>query len=328
MAKDSPAIPPLEKTPYRRGDRGVDHALGSVLHEYDVGTEQLNKRRKLLRSIEKLDQGKKSGVLAFVGIDALGVDEVPAFGDGLLQLGDLDVLNLLIDSPGGDGTVAEKLINLCRAYCKFFRVIIPHRAKSAATIIALGADEILMGFGSELGPIDAQVFVMNNGVPQLISAQSFIDARDQLIKQFNEVIKKKEDPRAVLQQIATLDPTYIQHCEQLMGFGRDLAGSLLRKYMLRGLSQAEFDTQLQIILRELSSVQQFRVHGRMIDGGRAKTELGLNVRQLGREDEQWRNIYGYFMRASLCMNRGRMASLVETKSSILAKMGLAPNPAA
>lgn len=67
----------------------------------------------------------------------------------------------------------------------------PNRAKSAATIIALGADEIVMGYCSELGPIDAQVVVVVGGVPRYISAQSFIDSRVSLEDRFYEAVKKK-----------------------------------------------------------------------------------------------------------------------------------------
>jgi membrane-bound ClpP family serine protease len=47
---------------------------------------------------------------------------------------------------------------LCResAVGKFI-VVVPRRAKSAATLICCGADEIHMGQMSELGPIDPQI---------------------------------------------------------------------------------------------------------------------------------------------------------------------------
>jgi len=103
-------------------------------------------------------------------------NDIPALVNMLLQIGDVDTLSVVLHSPGGDGTVVEKFVALCRVQCRRLRVIIPHQAKSAATLISLGADEIIMGPSSELGPIDAQVPVTSAGVRRWISAQSFIDA--------------------------------------------------------------------------------------------------------------------------------------------------------
>jgi ClpP class serine protease len=53
------------------------------------------------------------------------------------------------------------MVDMCRTHLagtdQKLRVIVPNIAKSAATLFALGADEILMGYLSELGPIDPQV---------------------------------------------------------------------------------------------------------------------------------------------------------------------------
>ena len=61
-------------------------------------------------------------------------DDIPVLGNILRSVGDVDVLNLVLHSPGGDGTCVEKLVSLCRNQCKTFRVIIPNMAKSAATM--------------------------------------------------------------------------------------------------------------------------------------------------------------------------------------------------
>ena len=55
-------------------------------------------------------------------------------------------IDLLLHSPGGDIDAAEKLITLIRkrAGTARVRVIVPDYAKSAATLIALGADTIVM----------------------------------------------------------------------------------------------------------------------------------------------------------------------------------------
>jgi len=68
-----------------------------------------------------------------------------------------DVLLLLL-SRGGQIEPAYQISKICRAFAKTkFVVMIPRAAKSAATMIALGADEIHMGPLAELGPIDPQI---------------------------------------------------------------------------------------------------------------------------------------------------------------------------
>jgi len=62
----------------------------------------------------------------------------------LVSLGEVEELNLLINSPGRDGTIAKKIIEFCRAYCKVFKVILPNRGNSDAAIVALGVDEIVI----------------------------------------------------------------------------------------------------------------------------------------------------------------------------------------
>lgn len=53
-------------------------------------------------------------------------------------------VDLFIHSNGGDGTVPWRLVTLIREYADTFSVLIPHRAFSAATLTALGADSIVM----------------------------------------------------------------------------------------------------------------------------------------------------------------------------------------
>lgn len=298
--------------------------LSSVLQEFEVLEVQKKARQRLLEELEIFNKGKKSAYIGFLCSEAIGAsidsDDIPAFGDVLLSIGDVDQLNLIINSPGGDGTVAEKIIELCRAYCKELRVIVPNRAKSAATIIALGADEIVMGYCSELDPIDAQVVIGVGGVLHFISAQSFIDARTGLEERFKEATKNKEDPRPILQQIASLDSPFIDHCEKLMEFSREVAKKYLAKYMFSGIKPlAKRSQAIDNAVERLSAVNIFKVHGRMVDGNAAKTELNLNVKLLGKRDQMWKKLWQYYVRADVMLTRGRAAKLIESKDSFFVK---------
>lgn len=70
---------------------------------------------------------------------------------------------LIINNKGGSVEPAYLISKTCKENSPKFNVVIPRRAKSAATLIALGANEIHMGSMSELGPIDPQF----GGLPAL-----------------------------------------------------------------------------------------------------------------------------------------------------------------
>ena len=57
-------------------------------------------------------------------------------------------------SRGGDVSVPWRIVSMIREFCDEFNVLIPYRAQSAATLLSLGSDTIVMGKKAELGPID------------------------------------------------------------------------------------------------------------------------------------------------------------------------------
>jgi len=65
---------------------------------------------------------------------------------------------LIIDSPGGSARSAYRIANLLRQHCGGFVAIVPEYAKSAATLLTLGADQIILCPHAEIGPLDTQVF--------------------------------------------------------------------------------------------------------------------------------------------------------------------------
>jgi len=78
---------------------------------------------------------------------------------------------------------AERMIQVCRSYSgSDFEAIVPARAKSAATMVCLGSDRILMSPTSELGPVDPQVY--NGAEPSQktwVAAHHVITTYDKLL---------------------------------------------------------------------------------------------------------------------------------------------------
>lgn len=119
-------------------------------------------RQELIKSI----QGKKDNTKIITYISKYGhpaaminPDDTKPIDDLLRSVGYTENLELMIHSSGGLPENARKIIKMCRQYCKNLTIVVPDAAKSAATIIALGLDKIIMGTTSELDPIDHQFII-------------------------------------------------------------------------------------------------------------------------------------------------------------------------
>ncbi len=172
-----------------------------------------------------------------------------------------------------------------------------------------------MGPPSELGPIDAQVTVSAGGLRRYVSAQAFIDARDNLLDQHKGLVAKKEDVSAVMQMLASLDLPFITHCEHLMDFGRDVARKLLDAHMFK--RKRDKKKKIDKLVKELASVKRFKVHGRQIDGNTARREFDLKVKLCGKQDPCWKRIWEYYTRADIALNSSQATKMFETEDELL-----------
>ena len=95
-------------------------------------------------------------------------DDRNGFMNALYKLDKTKGLDLILHTPGGDLAATQSIVNyLYSFFSGDIRVIVPHTAMSAGTMIACSAKEIVMAKHSNLGPIDPQI----NGMP----ANEFID---------------------------------------------------------------------------------------------------------------------------------------------------------
>ncbi len=72
-------------------------------------------------------------------------------------IGSGERVELLLHSGGGHPDIAYRVMKFFRRRFKEVNVIVPLTAKSAATIMCLGADKIYFGELADLGPIDIQI---------------------------------------------------------------------------------------------------------------------------------------------------------------------------
>lgn len=240
-------------------------------------------RHDLVRKIEA--QTERSLIVYFADVrhpgGSLDRDDIAPFGDLLEKAGaDLD---LLIHSAGGDIDAAEKIVYMCRSRAKSFRVIVPEYAKSAATLIALAGDAILMGYASELGPIDPQIVITTpEGRRVQRPARSFLDGL--------EDIKKKVEAEGGLSPVyypplSQLDPAMLDYCNKTIKRSRQFAVRWLKKYMC-----ADNPAKAEEIADRLLDVDRYLSHGIVINHEEAR-DMGLKVEYLPPENDLWRGLW-------------------------------------
>jgi len=83
--------------------------------------------------------------------------DVVALYDVVSGLGQHDTIYLFLKSDGGSGQVSLRVVNLLRQHCKELVALVPLECASAATMIALGADRILMGPTAYLTAVDTSL---------------------------------------------------------------------------------------------------------------------------------------------------------------------------
>ncbi len=116
--------------------------------------ETVGQRNSLLSSIER---ARGSAVVAYMLHDnaMLADDALPQLYDKLDALGRRERIDLLLFARSGVVEVAWRMLNMLREYCDTLGVIAGTRVGGAASVIALGADEILMGPLSEVAGVES-----------------------------------------------------------------------------------------------------------------------------------------------------------------------------
>jgi len=138
-----------------------------------------------------------------------------------------DDIVLFLLSKGGQIEPAYQISKICKAFARGrkFIVVVPREAKSAATLIALGADEIHIGPLGQLGPIDPQI----GGMPALGVAQSLqsIAALSQQYPGSADMFARYLRLALSVEQIGYYDrvsASAVQYAERLLGSKDFVAG--------------------------------------------------------------------------------------------------------
>jgi ATP-dependent protease ClpP protease subunit len=149
------------------------------------------------------------------------------------EMSNFEGLDLMLHSPGGHPEAAGNIVRACRAYASSFRVIVPNMAMSAGTVLAMGADKIVMSSTSKLGPIDPQMVYQTKEGAFMRAAKSFIDAFATLVQEANTLAGRGMPVTAHLHLLTKQDPFWIIECVRARTATVELASRLLKNGMLK-----------------------------------------------------------------------------------------------
>jgi len=225
----------------------------------------------------------------------------------------------MINCPGGDSNAAEKLLLMCRQrFTKEFNVIVPDYAKSAATMLALGSDKILMGYLAESGPIDPQLSTAPPPFPgEMIPARSFIDG----LEIIRDKIKRGDPPAMYLSMLGRIRPEVLGICQRAIEDSRTFAEKWLKKYMLKSDPK-----QAELVARLLSEGEEYKSHGKVINFDEAQKVLKLNVEKIDEKSGIWDDIWELYCRSIHFLQEGGGAKLFESDSVSLTLTFAAGSP--
>lgn len=243
-------------------------------------------KQKRLALIQELEEARGSKVISFItstrgGLDfPIAMDSIRKVFEHIKAFGsrrNKPQIDLFIHSNGGDGIVPWKLVTLIRDYCSQFSVIVPHRAFSAATLISLGADEIVMHPMGMLGPTDPTVTnpfnPQNPTNPNQLLGISVEDvsAYIKLVKDDFGITHEDELIQAVNILAQKVHPLALGNVKRFHSQSRMLAKKLLELHMKDGAD----DHKIAEIVDNLNSKLFFHGHPIHYKEGQ---KLGLKVK--------------------------------------------------
>ncbi|NLO89125.1 MAG: hypothetical protein GX088_02155 [Clostridia bacterium] len=239
-------------------------------------------REERLELIKKIQEIRQSKVICYITGDRENVstriapDVVRIFYRHLENLQPCERLDLFLYTRGGDVLTPWRLVNLFREYASYFSVLVPFRAYSAGTLIALGANEIVMGKMGELGPIDPSVAnAFNPQDPNNPAAKIPVSVED--VSSFITLavetcqLKGQEQLESVFSHLAEkVHPLALGNVQRNYSLIRSIARKLLRLHM-----SADDEDLIKDIINNLT--EKLYAHNHMISRREAKQDIKLPV---------------------------------------------------
>ncbi|NQX11879.1 ATP-dependent Clp protease proteolytic subunit [Microbacteriaceae bacterium VKM Ac-2855] len=262
-------------------------------------------RQTIIRAYEEL-----TGARLIVLIDQIFSPGVTLLEELLMDASRDQPLHLLLSSPGGDGEVAVRLVRSMQARCSQLTIIVPDMAKSAGTIMCLGANQILMAPASDLGPVDPQF--QHNG--RLVGA-----------KEIQNAVARAEERVAAEPASFPLYSGLLADVTMVMV--EQARSAMARSYSLidEAIECSGLDSSARAALVEKVKgplIDEAHYHGATV-GPEAARNLGLPVTIVDPTSDQWQHIWALWTRyfqmgawpaGGVAVYEGRVASQIRYPS--------------
>ena len=180
-------------------------------------------------------------------------------------------VDLILHTPGGDPHAAEAIVQYIKGmYNKDLRVIVPHMAMSAGTMIACASKEIIMGKQSSLGPVDPQF----NGIPAYNIRSEFEEAK-------NDLSTNPQNANFWAIRLQQYPAAFLKNAVDAI----ELTNSLVKSWLADNMLSEETDPnqKSEKITAILNNHEDTMAHARHFNIDKCR-EIGLNVKPL--EDDQ------------------------------------------
>jgi len=252
--------------------------------------------------IKKIGEARNSRVITYITGDrqpfATGIadDVVPFFNRHLENIERSEQpkenlkISLFLYTRGGDMVAPLRLVKLIKSYCNEFEVLIPYRCHSAGTLIALGADKIVMGKLGELSPVDPTTMHPYNPQNPLNLQQRLEISVEDLNSYFllaGEMAKVKEEQMDNIFKylVEKIHPLSLGNAYRAYRMGKMIAEDLLKINVDRKIPEEK----VKEIVEKITS--KICIHGYPITRDEAE-KMGLPIEMAKRELEKdlW-NLY-------------------------------------
>jgi hypothetical protein len=200
----------------------------------------------------------------------MGGDAVREFIDQMDTIPDAKQVDILIHSTGGDPLAAWKLMSMLRERFQKVSVLVPFMAFSAATLFALGADEIIMHPHSSLGPIDPQITVaMPDGKGRRFSYED-VGAFLRFLSNEVKITEQVHISDVIDKLFSVVDPVLLGAAKR----ASELSSSVGERLLLMHMRATKDKARAKQIAENLN--KSFFAHGDAVSRSRAR-QLNLKI---------------------------------------------------
>ena len=241
---------------------------------------------------------QKPNILANCSIDDYNRN---SFINSLKGLDKNKGLDLILHTPGGDLAATKSIVEYLLAFFNNdIRVIVPHTAMSAGTMMACAGKEIIMGLHSTLGPIDPQL----SGVP----ANEYL----KLFEQGKKALSENRDVIYWRDVLSKYPPTFFGQCQNAISLSEKYVSNWLKNNMLNDMEEKESKDTAKF----LANYNYHLNHNTRLHIKELQENTSLVIKKLEDDDELQDIVLSIFHCFSILVGNTNTAKIIQNQNGI------------